>query len=293
MSLKLYKVKKYLKNFLRSVGIYKDSIWPYLTSKKKQFLIKNVKVFSSIDTLNDIKLVIEKEQKGAYFRFGDEDIYLMLGQDGAMHKTNKKLAKEMKEAMKCNIGKNQFALPVNSNLFGFEKGMVEDMHLISDNDALKYLAATYKYIDIKKIYTPVALHYLATFNQNECVNFLGFLKTTKPIFVGNEKTKPELVKKLFGGIHIKTPSVNSYTDISRIELELIQAIGTSSKFQVIVLAMGCPGRILQKRILQKGFNVYLFDFGSLLDAFNDENTRLWIDLAGGTNSLKSILNSIN
>ena len=57
--------------------------------------------------------------------------------------------------------------------------------------------------------------------------------------------------------------------------------------------MGCPGRILQKRILKKGFNVYLFDFGSLLDAFNNDNTRLWIDLAGGAENLKNILNKLD
>jgi len=57
--------------------------------------------------------------------------------------------------------------------------------------------------------------------------------------------------------------------------------------------MGCPGRILQKRILKKGYRVYLFDFGSLLDALNNDNTRLWIDLAGGTENLKNILNKMD
>jgi hypothetical protein len=123
---------------------------------------------------------------------------------------------------------------------------------------------------------------------------LNFLKRTKPIFVGNQNLKIELINTLFGDIHIKTPSNNSYQEIDRIEGELVYILSKNKeKFQVIVVAMGCSGRILQKRILKKGCNVYLFDFGSLLDAFNDDNTRLWIDLAGGTNSFKDILDSFN
>jgi len=51
---------------------------------------------------------------------------------------------------------------------------------------------------------------------------------------------------------------------------------TKQEHRVIVLAMGCSGRPLQKRILKKGYNVYIFDFGSLLDAFNNNDSRAWI-----------------
>jgi hypothetical protein len=112
--------------------------------------------------------------------------------------------------------------------------------------------------------------------------------------VGNKNLRPELLRKLFSDTHIKTPDANSYLEIDRIEKELIQELDKKkNEFQVIVVAMGCPGRILQKRILKKGYNVYLFDFGSLLDALNNDNTRLWIDLAGGTENLKNILNKLD
>tara|TARA_R110000868_G_scaffold14457_5_gene67374 strand:- start:26424 stop:27305 length:882 start_codon:yes stop_codon:yes gene_type:complete len=287
-------IKKRIKIVLKYFGLYKNKgIWSEISNRKKQYFINNVRIKTSKQTILEIKNTIENKKKGAYMRFGDEDIYLMLGEDGALHKTNKKMAKEMKEAMKCNIGVNHFALPINSNLFGLEEGMSENMHLVPDKDAIKYLGATYKYNNNNNIYTPVALHYLATFNQPFCTSFLNFLKSTSPIFVGNQNTKPELVEKLFGGLHIKCPSVNSYTDIDRVEIELEKLLRQKEYvFQVVVMAMGCPGRILQKRILKKGYNVYLFDFGSLLDAFNDDNTRLWIDLAGGSDNLKNILKNI-
>jgi hypothetical protein len=288
-------IKSKIKSILKYFGFYRTkSIWTKLSKKQEQFLVQNVRIKSSLDTINDIKSTIENKERGAYMRFGDGDIFLMLGKDDLLHKANRKMAFEMKEAMKINIGKLHKGFSIHSKLFGYENGMNEGMHLVSDSDALKFITATYRLIDIYNIYTPVALHYLATFNQKACVQFLVFLRSTNPIFVGNKNLSPQLLRKLFSETHVKTPISNSYLEIDRIEKDLIQELNKKkNEFQVIVVAMGCPGRILQKRILKKGYNVYLFDFGSLLDAFNDDNTRLWIDLAGGTNSFKDILDSIN
>jgi hypothetical protein len=289
------KIKRITKKIVQRFGFCRfKSIWPTLSDKKKNFLIDKVTIKSSIETLNDIKITIVNEQKGAYMRFGDGDIFLMLGKDDMLHQANRKMAAEMKEAIKFKKGVTHKGFPFHSQLLGYEKGMEVDMHLVSDVDALKFLAATHSFIDIHNIYTSFALHYLATFNQEFCVQFLRYLRSTDPIFVGNKNLAPELLKKLFSETHIKTPASNSYLEIDRIEKELIEELDKKkNEFQVIVVAMGCPGRILQKRILKKGFNVYLFDFGSLLDAFNNDNTRLWIDLAGGAENLKNILNKLD
>jgi len=288
-------VKRIIKRLLVFFGIYKaKNIWPTLSEKKKKFLIEKIKIKSSIETLSDIQNTISNKQIGAYMRFGDGDIFLMIGKDDILHRFDKKMAKEMRQAISLRASNIHKAFPLHSNQFGYEKGMTKNMHLVSDKDALKFLAATYTFIDLKNIYTPVALHYLSTFNQEACVQFLLFLRSTNPIFVGNKNLDPELLRKLFSETHIKTPAGNSYLEIDRIEKELIQELDKKkNEFQVIVVAMGCPGRILQKRILKKGYRVYLFDFGSLLDALNNDNTRLWIDLAGGTENLKNILNKMD
>jgi hypothetical protein len=288
-------VKKTIKRLFVFLRIYKtESIWPILSEKKKQFLIQNVRVKSSIETLNDIQNSISNKQIGAYMRFGDGDIFLMLGMDDMLHQANNKMAKEMRQAISFRATNIHKGFPFHSKLFGYENGMEDDMHLVSDTDALKFIAATYPLIDIHNIYTSFALHYLGTFNQEACVQFLLFLRSTNPIFVGNKNLAPELLRRLFSETHIKTPVTNSYLEIDRIEKELIQELDKKkNEFQVVVVAMGCPGRILQKRILQKGYRVYLFDFGSLLDALNNDNTRLWIDLAGGTENLKNILKKMD
>lgn len=287
-------VKRIIKKILVFLGFFKSkNIWPILSDKEKHFLIKNVYIMSSVETINKIKNTIRKKQKGAYMRFGDGDVYLMLGLNDMLHKGNKKMAKEMKEAIKLNIGILHKGLAIHSKLFGYEPGMENGIHLISNKDALKYLSVSHKYLNIKKLVTPVALHQLARFHENGCISFLRFLNSTNPIFVGNQNIKSEIIKKLFGNIHIKTPLRDSYNEIDRIENELIQVLENNRKeFRVVVVAMGCPGRILQKRILKKGYQVYLFDFGSLLDAFNGDETRAWISLTGGVDIYTALLNKL-
>ena len=72
-------VKRIIKKILVFLGFFKSkNIWPILSDKKKHFLIKNVYIMSSVETINKIKNTIRKKQKGAYMRFGDGDVYLML-----------------------------------------------------------------------------------------------------------------------------------------------------------------------------------------------------------------------
>ena len=164
------------------------------------------------------------------------------------------------------------------------------LHKVEDKDALKYLSVSYKHIDIRRLVSSVALHYLSVEEPKRCIDFLKFLKSTKPIFVGNRNLNKELLQGLLGGEIIGTPERDSYNEIDRIEKELCALLDENKQeFKVVVVAMGCPGRILQKRILKKGYNVYLFDFGSLLDAFSGTSTRAWIRLSGGTEYFQNIL----
>ncbi len=292
---KMILLKKKIRRIFYQLGLMKpEGIWPFISERRKKYLIKKVHILSSIDTIESIKSAIEMKIAGAYMRFGDGDILLMLGVDDCLHKANLQMAKEMKEAMSLNFGAIHKGVSIHSKLFGFEEGMKDGVHLISDNHALKYLSVTYRFLDLKRIFSPVALHQLATSYPTQCKSFLRFLKSTNPIFVGNEKIGTDLIEKLFGGIHVKTPSRDSYSEIDRIEDELIKVLKTKgNEFQVVVVAMGCPGRILQKRILKKGYNVYLFDFGSLLDAFNEDKTRAWVRLTGGVENYTNLLKSLD
>lgn len=292
-----YRVKRYLKKKIKfyalEYGLVKsNSKWPYMSKRLKQKFINEVNLLSSEETLDIIKKAIESKKAGAYLRFGDGDVLLMMGENDCLHDVNSSLSQEMSEAFKIQGDYIHKSLPINSNIFGFENKMTDGLNLVRDIDALKYLSVTYKDINLKQIFSTVALHHLSTINSAYCIAFLKFLKSKNPVFVGNHNIDKNIVDKLFGTIHIKTPSSNSYNEIDRIEHELIDILDQLNDFKVIVVAMGCPGRVLQKRIINKGYNVYLFDFGSLLDAFNGEQTRAWVRLTGGVNSYMDLLNKI-
>lgn len=256
-----------------------------ILNKKKamQNFPECVKIQTTIDTLDKCKTIILSKQKGAYLRFGDGDLNLLENRDEMIQKSNRKLALEMKEAFNLSGNGILKCLPLHSLKFGMEDGMKPGVHLGSNEWAENILRRCYEYFVGDKIYSAVALAYLAVFNRDYTVDFLKTLRNYNPIFVGNENIDTEVIKSLFGQtVHIKTKSDNAFDTIDDVEIRTCEAIKSRKEsYQIIVLAMGCSGRVLQKRLLLNKDNgdVFIFDFGSLMDAFCNWNTRAWIELA--------------
>lgn len=98
----------------------------------------------------------------------------MLGKSEMLCNADPKFSFELREAMNLKTGNNQVGLPLHSDLFNFEKGMTSKMHKVLDVEALQYLSVTQEYLDVKKIYSPIALHYESIYSKNYCVQFLIF-----------------------------------------------------------------------------------------------------------------------
>jgi len=264
-----YKFKRFFSDFFLLVTIGK---FP-----------SSVHIQSPHETLNKCKKIIIDKIPGAYLRFGDGDVNLLNGEDELLQTSNPKLKKEMRESFSLSGDGVIKGLMLHSKLFGAYPGMKPGIHLTDDDWAIKFLRRCYKYFIGEKIYSHVALSYLAVFDRNYTLDFLRFLKNLNPIFVGNEKIEKTVLFKLFGDcLSIDTPAKGSYSKIDEIETSLLRLINNSREdYVVVVVAMGCSGRVLQKRILKNtNKKVFLFDFGSLLDAFCGWNTRAWMDLSG-------------
>ena len=233
----------------------------------------NLKYHKSKETLDKIQTLITNKQKGVYLRFGDGDINLALGQHDMLQSANPRLQQEMVEAFLIN------------HPIGKEPGMNIHNHEASLPWVLDVLEKAQPVwgAPIGDIYTHVALHYTSTSEPEICINFLRFLKQAPCfLFVGNQNIPLDIRELLFGSEckYVPTPPVASYGEIARIEKDCIDAIGSDDSYKVIVIAMGCSGRALQKRLWHRYNNVFLFDFGSLLDALCGWNTRAWIEGSG-------------
>lgn len=258
----------------------------------------NMKYHNSKETIDKIKEFIIQKKSGVYLRFGDGDINLANGINDLYQQKNDHLKTEMIESLSLK-GENIIkSLPLNCKEYGgWEEGMYPGNHECSKEWADDLLNKVSKFWGgpFEDIYSSTALHFLSTNNLDYCVDFLNLIKKNKNnILVGNQDIPSEITTKLFGPEtkHIKTPTSNSYSSIDDIELQLSETINSyNNEFILIIVAMGCSGRILEKRIIKKYNNIFLFDFGSLLDALCGWNNRAWITL---NNFDKNIfLNKIN
>ena len=237
-------------------------------------------IVSPLETLGFIADIIKQGKSGIYLRFGDGDVYLSLGKDDAYQSNKAMLRKEMNECFSLKGRGILKSLSIHSDRYGREKEMYPGNHLTSDEAATGLLKHVYPFFVGYRIFSPIALHYTASYHPAIANDFLKLLKNEAVLFIGNENTPAGTVRKLFGEVrHVKTPAKNSYDKIDVIEKETEDILNAEQKFGVVIISMGCSGRILLKRLHKKGYNIFFFDFGSLLDGICGNKTRAWLELS--------------
>lgn len=239
------------------------------------------KFHKTIDTLETIRQIIMNQEKGAYLRFGDGDINLAYGKVDMMQEPNPRLQQEMREAFALDGPTVLKCIPLYCKEFdGYEEGMDWNVHLCGWQgsqlllDDCKVLWGA----PITDVYSHVALCFAATQYQEYCFEFLSFLKTQRIILIGNQFIPDWLRQLLFSEecVFIPAPARQSYLAIDRLEEQVLAASSGMDGYKVIITSMGCSGRPLQKRLWQQLDHVFLFDFGSLMDALAGWHTREWI-----------------
>lgn len=237
------------------------------------------------ETLAKIMEIISKGEKGAYLRFGDGDINLATGRDDSYQRSNPRLQAELQQAFALNDLNVLKCLPIQcKELNGWEEGMFPGNHESSYDFSKQILRDASKLWGqkITDVYSPVAIHFAATNNPFECIEFLKFLRRSNcTVLVGNENIPTKIRELLFGAEcqFIPTPPQQSYSTIDCIESDCLELLKAVPEYKIVITSMGNSGRALQKRLWYKVDNVFFFDFGSLMDALCGWNTRAWIDLS--------------
>ncbi|WP_156925324.1 hypothetical protein [Nitratidesulfovibrio termitidis] len=239
--------------------------------------LDNVRIRTTRETLARCAAFMASQKGGAYLRFGDGDVYLAHGTDDALQTSTPDFTREMREAFRCNMPGVLKALPIHSARFGHEEGMSPGVFLMRDAAAERFLRRTLECFTGHPIYSAVALHYQFSADFEYTLEFLKLLKRNAALFVGAEDVPEADRSLLFGNApHVRTPMKDSYRAMDRIEQEAARHLASRENYGVVVVATGCAGRVLIKRLLHRGLTrFFYFDFGSLLDILCGWNTRTW------------------
>ena len=250
------------------------------STREGPYFPSSVRVQSPWETITVCRSYMERQIRGAYLRFGDGDVNLLEGKGELLQEANLRLQTEMVEAFNLHGEGIVKGLMLHSKRFGLWKGMAPGVHESSDDWACSLLSRCYPFFIGHKIYSHAALAYLAIQDRAFTVDFLKYLRRLQPLLVGN-KDIPALVRhQLFASDEfVPTPPQNSYADIDRIERETLAGLRLRNKpYDTVVIAMGCSGRVMAKRLINNAaLNVFIFDFGSLMDALCQWNSRAWIE----------------
>lgn len=257
-----------------------------------------VNYYKSKETLLKVIGIVTSRIKGAYLRFGDGDINLANGTRELLQDTIPALTEEMREALALS-GENVLkTLPLCCRKYnGLEPGMFPGNHECPDEwcDGIIARSASWWGSDDMEVYCPIALHFQASVDPVNTARYIKSLFSAPDwiLLIGNEGIPPGVVEALTMGkphAHIKSPAQGAYSAIDQIEQQAMEWITQQQGYGIVITSMGCSGRALQKRLFNKTSNLFLFDFGSLMDALCGWDTRAWISLSqfNGNNFLKLI-----
>lgn len=263
-----------------------------------QSVFPHIKFHLTFPTLEKIKEIIENKQKGMYLRFGDGDVNLAENRYDMMQVPRADLAAEMRQAFALNGPTILKTLIFYCReLGGLEEGMFPgncetDLPWVTQ---LIHRAQRFWGEPISDVYSHAAIRFAAVQHPKECLEFLSFLKKQNcTVLVGNRLIPEKVRTALFGKncAFVPTPERNSYSQMDRIERDCLAHIAKTKEYQVIIVSMGCSGRVFEKRIWQKADNIFLFDFGSLMDALCGWPTRDWIEATRNKKAIVDIVSTI-
>lgn len=246
-----------------------------------------MKFHKTKETLEKISELLDKKETGAYYRFGDGDLALVRGIRAGTQAYNADIKSELIEKFKCNDKNVLKCLPIENQKAGTaEPEMVDGNHARRDEEYTRFTKQAEQLWGgpVDDVYSMAALHYQMCYYPEYAIEFLKKLKGAAPrtIFVGNQAVPDDMIDMLFGEDCLRTGCIGreSWTDIDKMEKFVDEHMTEPHEYTLIVTAAGPAGRALQHRIWKKHNNMFLFCFGSAMDAICGwANLRGWIRIS--------------
>jgi len=114
----------------------------------------------------------------------------------------------------------------------------------------------------------------------------NYIKPHKKMFIGSNSK--DSMTKFYGNIdfYIQISERNCYEDIDIWWPEIERNVG---ECKVVLPAAGVATKVIAKRLWDMGHDIYCFDIGSLNDAIEGRQSRVWIEYAGVETLRKNLL----
>jgi len=233
---------------------------------------------STTETYQTLCNLLRTNKKVYYSRFGDGDLFIMMGRNQANHDYSEELAAELRASLTVEHPQFLKGLPVN---FPKERGMTKGLfEWFYFNDELaefviKKIPLTYPAV-FESSWFP---NYYSVFKPVDLSQFMDwFIRPRKKMFIGS--VPPEDIQKLYGKIdcYVQLPRKNAYSTIDTWWPEILRNIDS---VEVVLPAAGMATRVIAKRLWDLNKEVHCLDLGSIVDAVSSfAPSRKWIKLKG-------------
>ncbi len=239
---------------------------------------------STVDTFHTLCDLLARQKKLYYSRFGDGDIFILLGRRQANHPFSERLKEELRQSIAIEDPSFLRGISVNyPREKGMTKGLFEKFYY--DAEMRDFLIDDFDFtlpVVFESSWFP---NYFSVFSPRSMNMFLDqYVRPKKKMFIGS--VPREEAAKLFGDIHsyIPIPRKNAYAEMDNWWPRILQEI---DEVEMVLPAAGMATRVISKRLWELDKEIQLLDLGSIVDAVSSfPSSRKWIRLK------KHVLNRI-
>ncbi|MGN6646383.1 MAG: hypothetical protein ACTHJT_07625 [Cytophaga sp.] len=232
---------------------------------------------STTESLAHLTDLLRKNKKVYFSRYGDGEIYTMVGKDCLEHDVSDALERGLIHSFEIYDPLYLKAVGVN---YPVEPGMIHGLFApyIDNFDLEKYILKHFPKEEGAVYENQILFHYLSVFKPEVMTKFLDeFVRGKRIMFIGS--TARDVVEKLYGPleVYIQIPSKNAFYRMDEWFPEIVK---NSHKVDVILPSAGVASNIINARLWDAGVEAHVLDLGSLVDAAEGKGSRKWIKLKG-------------
>lgn len=266
----------------------------------------DIKIKTAVETVETLSEKMKTKDKVFFTRFGDNDIYQMVGcGPDALKLRNRPIGnngthytQEQSDAIKMSFDiKHDDYMKAVTHLWPVEEGMHGTVFDRRPKKELHKLLSNYiKHLtDEREFYNPVPFHYLSIFRPEIMLELLNELirPVKNKLYIGwinPWTTLPTNItlEDVFGEFCAWCPVAqqDSFNMASQQTIEEI--LRESEQADVIISAAGQLSRALSGLLWTYGINTHYIDFGSIVDGLAGFRTRNW-NIKYGKTVIKNLL----